>query len=76
MAVVKWNDHDYYEFKCDRYTYDMVMNIIRWCIHMFGDSGQPYILPRWITPMSTTAGQRSFYFRDEEDYNWFMLRWS
>jgi len=38
-----------------------------WCHRTFGDSS---IYGRWCRNNNT------YYFRDESDYNWFILRWS
>ena len=41
-----------------------------WCTEVFGmEDGD-----RW--KVVGTPGVRSFHFRDEADYNWFVLRWT
>lgn len=49
-----------------------------WCFTQFGDSGKHI----WGEPKSPESAQRwymnnrKFWFRDEKDRNWFIMRWS
>ena len=46
------------------------MEILAWCQQTFGEEGRLGASPRWFLRFDT------FWFRDEADSVWFLLRWS
>jgi hypothetical protein len=52
---------------------DELKTVNLWCWKSFGEQGETYNGPeshRWYQQNG------NFWFRDERDYAWFMLRWS
>lgn len=58
--------------KADLWNSDHRMDEVReWCVEQFGPQDHnPDAWSRWTNSMNST-----FRFRDQKDYNWFVLRW-
>lgn len=49
-----------------------------WCLDTFGDTGSIWAETKNLTPQPLRrwyANNRKFWFRDEKDRDWFVLRW-
>ena len=70
----------HYGFGKDRYH--EINEIQAWCAQQFGEGqwiNEPYpkdwtAMPNWT--IHSMFGNTTFAFKDETQYNWFMLRWS
>jgi hypothetical protein len=52
-------------------SWDPIQERIDWCVQTFGAQPEnPDAWSRWYTSFTTLR------FRDEKDYNWFVLRWA
>jgi hypothetical protein len=50
-----------------------------WCLDTFGDTGSIWQETKSLTPEPHKrwyANNRKFWFRNEKDRNWFIVRWS
>ncbi len=66
FSRAKW-----YEVKLFFKSYDPIQERLDWCEKTFGPQPKnPDAWSRWYTSFTTLR------FRDQKDYNWFMLRWS
>jgi hypothetical protein len=59
-------------YVADLFNKGYVMDEVRnWCVEQYGPQDHnPDAWSRWTNNMNST-----FRFRDEKDYNWFVLRW-
>jgi hypothetical protein len=70
----------HYNFGKDRYH--EINDIQMWCVQQFGEGkwiGEPYpkdctAMPNWT--VHSMFGNTTFAFKDEKQYNWFILRWT
>jgi hypothetical protein len=48
-------------------------NMLSWCVETYGPSSVDGV---WTPNMRWYANNAKFWFRNEKDLNWFVLRWS
>ena len=58
-----------YEITLNRDYYHKQREIVNWCLIHFGYDDQ-----RWS--WSSIFGSTFFYFTEEKDYSWFILKWT
>lgn len=78
MITVRKSKHEY-RVLLDKnskstYTQDELKNVISWCNEIYGPGGRNKKC-KWRYGWLNSAGD-TFYFRDEKDAAFFMLRWS
>ena len=57
------------EIMCD---YRLREEVYKWCCEQFGDRNDRYNNPRW----GTNFFGHTFWFKYEQDRDWFIMRWS
>ena len=69
----------HFTFGKDRYHEHLIMS--QWCVKHFGEGkwiSEPHPkdwtdMPNWT--IHSMFGNTTFAFKDEKQYNWFMLKW-
>jgi hypothetical protein len=69
-------------FSFDKDRYHEINDIQMWCVQQFGEGkwvGEPCPkdwtgMPNWT--IHIMFGNTTFAFKDEKQYNWFILRWA
>lgn len=51
-------------------------DMMAWMVEIFGTSGTPENPGCWSPDQRWYVNNAKFWFRNEKDFNWFVLRWS